>query len=270
MSHRPTEGPPPGGAAAGAHSPEPVGDEVVESLVESMDASGGIGSAKGLASALVEKGALTDAIGGWRGMVDSAAPSAVFLVAFTVTGQALTPSIWAAVVAGALIAGWRLVRRQSLQQVLSGFIGVAFCAWLASRTGKAEDFYLPGLFWNVLYAAVLAGSALLRRPALGYLVGALTGDLTGWRRQPVLRRAYTLITWIFAGMFLLRLLVQVPLYLAGWVEALGAARLAMGIPLYVGTILLAYRIVQRARSSVEGESIRSGAGIGGTAAASDA
>ena len=238
--------------------------------MESMDASGGIGSAKGLASALVEQGALTDAIGGWRGMVDSAAPSAVFLVAFTVTGQALTPSIWAAVVAGALIAGWRLVRRQSLQQVLSGFIGVAFCAWLASRTGKAEDFYLPGLFWNVLYAAVLAGSALLRRPALGYLVGALTGDLTGWRRQPVLRRAYTLITWIFAGMFLLRLLVQVPLYLAGWVEALGAARLAMGIPLYVGTILLAYRIVQRARSSVEGESVRSGAGIGGTAAASDA
>ena len=98
----------------------------------------------------------------------------------------------------------------------------------------------------MLYAAVLAGSALLRRPALGYLVGALTGDLTGWRREPVLRRAYTLITWIFAAMFLLRLLVQVPLYLAGWVEALGAARLAMGIPLYVGTILLAYGIVQRA------------------------
>ena len=249
MSERPADGPVPGDLAAAVERAE--ADEVVESLAGSMDASGGIGQAKGLATALVEQGALTDAIGGWRGMVDSAAPSAVFLVAFTVTGQQLTPSVWAAVVAGALIGVWRLVRRQSLQQVLAGFLGVAFCAWLASRTGKAEDFYLPGLFWNVLYAAVLAGSALVRRPALGYLVGALTGDLTGWRQEPVLRRAYTLITWIFAAMFLLRLLVQVPLYLAGWVEALGAARLAMGIPLYVGTIFLAYSIVQRARRRVE-------------------
>jgi hypothetical protein len=226
-----------------------VAEEVAEELAESMDA-GGMGRAGALATALVEDGALADAIGGWRGVIDSAAPSAVFLLAFAVTGQQLTPSVWAAIVSGALIAGWRLLRRQPLQQVLTGFVGVAFCAWLASRTGKAEDFYLPGLLWNVLYASVLAISALVRHPLVGYLVGALTGDLTGWRSQPVLRRTYTAVTWIFVGMFLLRLVVQAPLYLAGWVEALGAARLAMGVPLYAATVLLAVRMVHRARSRV--------------------
>jgi hypothetical protein len=236
---------------SGEHTPgSERAEDLAESFAESMDASGGIGPRRSLANALVEDGAVSDAIGGWRGVIDSAVPSAVFLVAYTVTGRSLVPSIWAAVASGAVIAVVRLVRRESVQQVLAGFVGVAFCAWLAARTGRAEDFYLPGLLWNVLYAAVLAVSALVRHPAVGYLVGALTGDLTGWRTEPTLRRAYTRVTWLFAAMFVLRLVVQVPLYLAGWVEALGAARLAMGIPLYAGTVLLAYRIVSRARSAV--------------------
>lgn len=237
--------------AAGEDSHDESSREVAEELAESMDA-GGMGRASTLATALVEDGALADAIGGWRGVIDSAAPSAVFLLAYAVTGQQLTPSVWAAVVSGVLIAAWRLIRRQPLQQVLAGFVGVAFCAWLASRTGKAEDFYLPGLLWNVLYASVLAVSALVRHPLIGYLVGALTGDLSGWRDQPVLRRSYTAVTWMFVGMFLLRLVVQAPLYLAGWVEALGAARLAMGVPLYAATVLLAVRMVHRARSRAGG------------------
>ncbi|MEO6822705.1 MAG: DUF3159 domain-containing protein [Candidatus Nanopelagicales bacterium] len=190
---------------------------------------------------------LAQAIGGWNGLIDSGLPSAVFLATYLITGQALAPSVWAAVVAGALVAAWRLLRHQSVQQVAAGFVGVAFCAWLASRTGRAEDFYLPGLLLNVGYAAVLSLSALIGRPAVGYLGGALTGELTGWREDPVLRRAYTTVTWMFAAMFAVRLLVQVPLYYAGLVAALGVAKLAMGYPLYGATIYLAYRIVARAR-----------------------
>lgn len=198
---------------------------------------------------LASEALLAQAVGGWSGLFDSALPSAVFLVTYLVTGQQLTPSVWAAVVAGALVAVWRLVRRQSVQQVVGGFVGVAVCAWLASRTGRAEDFYLPGLLLNAGYAALLAISALIGRPIVGYIMGALTGDLTGWRQEPVLRRACSTVTWMFAAMFVLRLVVQIPLYYAGLVAALGVARLAMGYPLYGATLYLAYRIIARARSS---------------------
>lgn len=191
---------------------------------------------------------MATAIGGWRGLLDGSLPSVVFLVAYLVDGRALMPAIWAAVGAGVLIAILRLVRRQSLQQVLSGFIGVAFCAWLASRTGKAEDFYLPGLFINLGYAVVLSISCLVGRPLLGYGVGAATGDVTGWRAVPEQRRAYTLATWFFVAVFVLRLAVQLPLYLAGAVEALGIARLAMGWPLFALAALLSYRVIRRARA----------------------
>lgn len=190
---------------------------------------------------------MTDAIGGWRGLFDSAFPSAVFLIAFIVSGQQLQAAVIGALAAAVLIAVLRLIRRQSLRQVLSGLFGVAFCAWLASRTGNAEDFYLPGLWINLVYGTVLAISCLVGHPLLGYAVGAATGDITGWRRVPEQRRAYALATWFFVAVFALRLLVQVPLYLAGAVVALGTVKLFMTWPLYALAAYLAFRVITRAR-----------------------
>ena len=197
-----------------------------------------------------EEALLAQAVGGWRGMIDSALPSAVFLIAYVVSGNQLTPSIWAAVIAGVLIALLRLARRESLQQVISGFIGVAISAFFASKTGRAEAFYLPGLLLNAVYATVLAASALIGHPIIGYVLGGFTGDITGWRSDVLLRRAASLATWIFVATFSLRLIVQIPLYLAGSVGALGVARLVMGWPLYLLAIFLSYRVIARARTQV--------------------
>ena len=190
---------------------------------------------------------MANAIGGWRGLIDSSVPGAVFLIVYLVNGNHLTQAVWAAVASGAVIAVLRLVRHQSLQQVVSGFIGIAFCAWLASRTGKAEDFYLPGIAINIVYAVALSVSCVVGHPLLGYGVGAATGDITGWRRVPEQRRAYSLATWFFAALFATRVAVQVPLYLAGWVGPLGIAKLALGWPLFALAAYLSYRVITKAR-----------------------
>jgi hypothetical protein len=190
---------------------------------------------------------MANAIGGWRGLLDGSLPSAVFLVGYIVSGQQLRPAVIGAVAAGLLIAVLRIVRKQSLQQVLSGFLGVAFCAWFASRTGNAEDYYLPGLLINAVYGTVLAVSCLVGHPLLGYGVGAAIGDVTGWRSVPEQRRAYALATWFFVAVFALRIVVQLPLYLAGSVAALGTARLFMGWPLFALAAFLAFRVISTAR-----------------------
>jgi len=190
---------------------------------------------------------MANAIGGWRGLIDSSLPGAVFLIVYVVNGNKLSQAVWAAVAAGAVIAVLRLVRRQSLQQVVSGFVGIAFCAWLASRTGRAEDFYLPGILINIAYAVGLSVSCLVGHPLLGYGVGAATGDVSGWRTVPEQRRAYSLATWFFAAVFATRVVVQVPLYLAGWVGPLGVAKLALGWPLFALAAYLSYRVITRAR-----------------------
>ena len=55
-------------------------------------------------------------------------------------------------------------------------------------------------------------------------------------------RQYMLATWIITVLMMLRLAVQVPLYFANNVEALGATRLIMGLPLYALGVWLAWRV----------------------------
>ena len=201
-----------------------------------------------------ERALLERAIGGWRGMIDSSLPALVFLIVYLVAGSrraegdtgptALTIAIWAAVLVGAVIAVLRLVRRESLQQVVAGFAGVAVSAFVASRTGQAQDYYLPGILINVVYGVALLISVLVGWPLIGVVVGLLTGEGTSWRTEPPIRRAYAAATWVWVVVFALRLGVQIPLYLSGSVGPLGVAKIAMGWPLYLLAAYITYRVLR--------------------------
>lgn len=186
---------------------------------------------------------LERALGGWRGIIDSGLPTVVFVIAYVVTGSELRPSLIAAIGAGVLVVFWRLVRRQPLQQVAAGFIGLLIAAWFSSRTGRAEDVFVPGLLLNIGYGAAFLVSILVRWPLLGIAMGYLTGEGTSWRRDPALRRVYAAASWIWVGVFALRIAVQVPLYLAGAVAPLGIAKVVLGWPLYLAGAYATYRVL---------------------------
>ncbi len=186
---------------------------------------------------------LERAIGGWRGIIDSGAPTAVFVTAYIITGQRLGPSVIAAVIAGALIALWRIVRREPLQQIAAGFVGVAISAGFSAWTGRAQDFFIPGLLTNLAYGTAFLASILVRWPLLGVVLGYLTGDGTAWRRDPALRRTYAAASWIWVILFFGRIVVQTPIYLAGAVTALGIVKIVMGWPLFLAAAYVTYRLL---------------------------
>lgn len=191
-----------------------------------------------------ERALLARAIGGWRGLFDSGLPAALFVVVYLVTGSNLPVALWTAVGAAIAIALWRLVRRESLQQIVAGLVGVGIAAFVASRTGRAEDFFLPGLLINIAYGGAFLVSILIRWPLIGLVVGLLTGEGTRWRADPDLRRAYGAASWIWVAVFTARVLVQAPLYLAGAVGALGVARIIMGWPLFLLGAYLTYLVLR--------------------------
>ncbi|MEZ5186127.1 MAG: DUF3159 domain-containing protein [Candidatus Nanopelagicales bacterium] len=187
---------------------------------------------------------LERAIGGWRGMFDSGLPSVVFVLVYLFNGRVLQPALVAALAAGGLILVWRLFRRQPLTQVLAGFAGVAISAYVSSRTGQARDFFLWGLIVNVAYGSAFLVSLAVRWPLMGVVVGVITGDPTGWRSDVELRRIFAAATWVWVFVFGGRILVQVPLYLAGWVGALGTAKILMGWPLFLFGAYVTYRLLR--------------------------
>ena len=193
---------------------------------------------------VAERALLARAIGGWRGVFDSGVPAAIFVTSYLITGSNLSLSLWLAIGAGALVMIWRLVRRESLQQVIAGFVGVAVSAFVASRTGRAEDFFLPGILINLAYGSAFLISILIRWPLLGVVIGFITGEGLSWRSQPALRRAYAAASWIWVGVFSLRLVIQVPLYLAGWVGPLGVARIILGWPLFLAAAYVTYLVLR--------------------------
>ena len=186
---------------------------------------------------------LLEALGGPQGIADSSLPALAFVVAYTVSGQDLSLAAWVAVGVGAAMTAVRLARRETVQFALAGFAGVALSAFIADRTGKAEDFFLPGLLLNAAYAGAYLVSILVRRPLLGIIVAPILGEGKTWRKDPERLKLYTRASWIWVGVFALRLAVQLPLYLAGALLALGIAKTAMGLPIFLIAIWLSYLVL---------------------------
>lgn len=191
-----------------------------------------------------ERVLLDRALGGWRGIIDSGLPTAVFVIAYLATGNDVALSVWIALGAGAAVALWRLVRRESLQQILAGLVGVGISAFVATRTGTGEGYFIPGLLQNAGYLAAFLVSILVGWPLVGVLVGFLTGKGVSWRGDRELRRVYSAASWIWVGLFGLRIAVQWPMYLAGWVGPLGFAKVIMGVPLFIAAGYFTYLVLR--------------------------
>ncbi len=190
---------------------------------------------------------IAEAVGGPVGMAETSLPAVAYVVAYTVSGSETNVAAIVAVGLALVLAVVRLARRESPRHALSGLIGVAFAAFIAARSGRAENFFLPGLLANAAYAAAFLISLAVRRPLVGVIVSNIDGEGGGWRDDPVRVRAFRRATLLWAGLFSVRLVVQLPLYLAGAVVALGVARTAMGLPLFGLGLWLTYLMVRRRR-----------------------
>ena len=215
-------------------------------------------------------------IGGWSGALITAIPTAVFVIV-NVTAS-LRTAVIAAVGAAVLLAAYRLVRKQPVQQALSGLFGVVIAALIAARTGEARGFFLLGIWTSFVYAVPFAVSVLVRRPLVGLIwefldptpapaaagpaarsaagsggepvaqpVAEPVAEPVAWYRRRPLLLAYTWATLAATAVFLARGIVQLTLYgdnATGW---LAFARIAMGYPLFIAAVGFAFLVVTRAR-----------------------
>lgn len=195
--------------------------------------------------------AFSEALGGPLGMVESALPPAAFVAAYTIAGQETEPAVIVAVAIAILLSIARLARRQTVQFALSGLFGIAIAAFVVSRTGKAEDFFLPGLLLSIAYGGGLLLSIAFRWPIAGVALGAISREGMGWRRDPAKVKLYNRITFVFVLVFALRLAVQLPLYFAGAVVVLGTMKVVMGLPLFAAAVWVSWMLLRRA----EGEDL---------------
>jgi hypothetical protein len=261
----------------------PADDAPGEALVSTTDDDGRAAPDEPAPPAFTfDRHLVLEQLGGWRGMVDSTLPTVAFIVANAVNG--LRTGIWAAVVAALLIFVLRLVRRESVQQAMSGLFAVGIAVAIAAFSGQARNFFAFGIVRNAAIALVLLGSVPLRRPLVGVVAEFLAPSHLGsmsthrlpgtgrgmkrasavlhdrqapargepdpdpelhWREDPRLVRAYGWLTVLWGVTFLLRVLVQGVLYQANDVSLLGTMSIVLGLPLTAVDVVVTLWVVSR-------------------------
>ncbi len=193
------------------------------------------------------------AFGGVRGMIDMTLPGLVFIVTYNITHK-VPAAAWAALALSALFVVARLLKRETVQHAFSGVFGVAIGAWISMKTGKAENFYLPGLLWNVGYCIGLAVSALVRWPLIGIMLGPVTGEMFTWRKEnPGRLAAYTKATWAWVVIMGIKPLILFPLYFTHNVNLLGWLKVALGIPPLLLAMYVTWQILLKAPPPIKAQ-----------------
>ncbi|MFS0714703.1 DUF3159 domain-containing protein [Microbacterium sp. 2P01SA-2] len=183
-------------------------------------------------------GVVWRAMGGFRGIVEAVLPGLVFIVVFTLTTDPETReadlwlSLGLSVGVAAVFTLLRLIQRGPAGAAFGGLIATAVAAGLALWTGRGQDNFIPGLVTNAAYGTAFLISALIGWSLIGLAAGFLMNEGIAWRRDKRKRRVYFWLAIAWAALFYLRLAVQLPLYFADEVTALGTLKLVMGLPLF--------------------------------------
>jgi Protein of unknown function (DUF3159) len=197
---------------------------------------------------------LLSAVGGARGLVESILPGLGFLVVFSLTKD-VPLSVLIPLALSLVFVVLRLLSRTPITQAFAGVAGIAISAVLALITGNAANNFLPGILINAASVVVLVLSLLVRWPLIGVIVGFLSNDGTEWRKDRAKAKVLTIATWLWVALFAVRLVVEVPLYLADEVEWLAGTKLLLGVPLYAALVWVTWLLVRAvyARSQAASE-----------------
>lgn len=199
---------------------------------------------------------ISDALGGWYGSLETALPTVAFVVTWL-----LVDSVRTAVVAAAALLVVLAVARQLLggswRFLGSAVVATALAAFFALRSGQAEDAFLPGILTSGLYAVGAVVSILVRWPLLGFVVAIGDPDYaerpTAWRRDRGLVAVCGRLTWVLVALFVVRVAIMLPLYLAGEVAWLGVSKIALGWPAYLLAVVVMGAMLATGRTAQTGD-----------------
>lgn len=206
----------------------------------------------------VVRAKLAEALGGGRGVVESAVPTIVFTVAWLTTKDMRT-SLGLSIGLTVVLLVVRLVQRSNPQFVLNALVGIgigAFFAYRASQSGGSEEdvaraVFTPGIIYNGAYAAVIVVSILVGWPIVGFLIGSITGDPTAWHDDPAIVRLCSRLTWLLALPCVLRVAVQLPLWLDHQIALLGITKIVLGWPLQIASFAAMAWLLSRNSTPVD-------------------
>lgn len=202
----------------------------------------------------VIKARLSEMLGGWYGSIETALPTVAFVVMYVVRDE-VKVAVLAAIGVTFIMLAVRLYIGGSVRYVLSSLAAIGVAAFFALRSGDAADAFLPGILFSGGYGVLALLSILGRWPIIGFIVAAADPNYakepTAWRKDRPLVTVCSKLTWVLLALFVIRVALMLPLYLAGEVVWLGVAKIALGWPAYLVAIVIMGVMLNTGRTPVQ-------------------
>jgi hypothetical protein len=178
-----------------------------------------------------------------RAMFDTGIGPVAFVVVNAIAGLETAAAV--AVGLSVLVGIERLVRRKPVTNALGGVLGTGIAVFIALRSGSASGYFVPRMLYAAALALVFAGSVVVRRPLVGFIIGPLYRAPADWIAHPKVRRVLSEVTLAWAGLFAFRAAVYAVLIAAGKAGWLAVASVAMGWPAFLALLWVCFRYVPR-------------------------
>ncbi len=192
--------------------------------------------ARGKARELLEE--LREVLTGRARLLDALVPPLVFLVANA--WWELTAAAVIAFALAVLTVAARLARRQQVGYALGGIGGTTVAVLAAAVTGRAENYFLPGILSGAATTLLILTTLAARRPFVAWASWVVRRWPLEWYWHPRVRPAYMEVSWLWAGFFGARSYLQWALVEDGSLVTLTAARLLTGWPATIVLLVLSY------------------------------
>ena len=175
---------------------------------------------------------------GQNSFLDAILPPIIFLVINGLVN--FQAAMWSALVVSIVIAAARIIRKQSLLYAFAGVGSVAIAIGIAWLLGKSEGFFLPGLISGSMTLLLASVSLMIGRPMVAWTSYLARRWPLDWYWHPLVRPAYSEVTFAWTVFFAARLLLQFSLFRDQNVNSLAITNFITGWPATILLLILSY------------------------------
>lgn len=168
--------------------------------------------------------------------IDAVLPPIVYIIGNSIFGFKV--GIVFAILIASILSIFRFFKRQSIIYVLGGMTGVIIASLFAIVSDNAASFFLPKVIGSGFLSLVSLISVMVGRPLAALMSHITRGWEFDWFLRPDIKPAYNEVTLAWAGLFLIRMLIQLVLFIKGDLAQLGGANLILGFPTTVTVLIL--------------------------------
>ncbi|EXJ23895.1 putative CONSERVED INTEGRAL MEMBRANE ALANINE AND LEUCINE RICH PROTEIN [Alkalibacterium sp. AK22] len=188
-----------------------------------------------------------------RKTVDALFPPLIFFLANRFLTLEIAAGLTLLYIAGLIL--YRIFKRHTKKYVLVGTGGALFSIGLSYLSGEAINFYLPGLISTGLIVLACIVSLFMKRPLAALLSHLTRGWPIEWYLRDDIRPAYRHVTILWAAYFLMRLAVQIPLFIAGAFDLYFIFNNILGWPMNIILLITTYVMGIRGLKKLSGPSV---------------